>query len=188
MTKKNASHQKDVLKPSKHVAADPNLCETGPPTLRCHPPPIWRGRAFRQRSPATNHVTSGMQQFQKTCKERAILLRAGCVCQQEERHWLAAAAHTWHQAKIPSELAKIHVSGPQILNKDGPRIVAGKWAQNLAHTPGCCFKFREGPVFGHEIVAKKWDQNPDRVFEQNTNSEPRTWTWTGPPVQCEALR
>jgi hypothetical protein len=105
-----------------------------------------------------------MQQFQKTCKERAILLRAGCVCQQEERHWLAAVAHTWHQAKIPSELAKIHVSGPQILNKNGPRIVAGKWAQNLAHTPGCCFKFREGPVFGHEIVANKWAQNPDRVF------------------------
>jgi hypothetical protein len=115
-------------------------------------------------------------------------VRAGCVCQPEKRHWLAAAAHTCRPATIPPELAKIHVSGPQILNKIGLRIVAGKWAQNLAPTPGCCFKFREGPVFGHEIVAKKWAQNPDRIFQQQTPSEPRAWTWTGPPVQCEALR
>ena len=113
-------------------------------------------------------------------------MRAGCVCQPEKRHWLAAAAHTCRPATIPPELAKIHVSGPQILNKTGLRIVAGKWAQNLAHTPGCCFKFREGPVFGHEIVANKWAQNPDRVVcKKDEKSEPQTWTRTG-PCQAEA--
>ena len=94
-------------------------------------------------------------------------MRAGCVCQPEKRHWLAAAAHTCRPATIPPELAKIHVSGPQILNKTGLRIVAGKWAQNLAHTPGCCFKFREGPVFGHEIVAKKGRKIRTAFFNKN---------------------
>ena len=67
---------------------------------------------------------------------------------------MAAVALSCHLAKMTSERAKLCVSGPQILNKNGPRIVAGKWAQNLAHTPDCCFKLREGPVFGHDIVAK----------------------------------
>ena len=53
--------------------------------------------------------------------------------------------------------------GPQMLNKISPRIVAETRAQNLGHIPGCCFKFRQSPTFGHEIVANKWAQNPDRV-------------------------
>ena len=95
---------------------------------------------------------------------------------------MAAVAHSCHQAKMASQLAKLCVSGPQILMKNGPGIVAGKWARNLDRTPGCCFKFEQSPVFGHETVARKWARNPDRVFGKKTHSEPpQTVTWTGLP-------
>ena len=44
------------------------------------PLPISRGRALRQRTQATNDVTSSMRNFRMTNEEWAILLRAGCVC------------------------------------------------------------------------------------------------------------
>ena len=173
--------------------------QTGPPIPQClrtayrhsvvTPPPIWRERAFRQRPQATNDITSAVQEVRRICKKKAILMQAGCVCQQEGRYWLAAVAHTCHRAKIPAELAKLYVSGPQILNKNGPRIVAGKWAQNLGHTPGFCFKFKQGPFLGHEIVAKKWAHNLDRLLTKN---KPRTTNldvdWPTRPVRGPPLK
>ena len=43
---------------------------------------------------------------------------------------MAAVAPSCHLAKMASERAKLCVSGPQILPKSGPGIVAGKWARN----------------------------------------------------------
>jgi hypothetical protein len=53
---------------------------------------------------------------------------------------MAAVAPSCHLAKMASERAKLCVSGPQILPKSGPGIVAGKWARNRDRTPGCCLK------------------------------------------------
>ena len=38
------------------------------------------------------------------------------------------------------------------------------WAQDLSHAPTLPIDLRLNPLFGHENVAKKQVQNPDRVF------------------------
>jgi hypothetical protein len=111
-----------------------------------------------------------------------LLLQASYVCQQEERHSLAAVPALAAKQKIPPGLPKLYVSGPQIFNKDGPRSGAGKWAQNLGHTPGCCYKFKQSQCFGHENRARKRAQHRDRVFHKNgTWNCQETQTWTAHP-------
>ncbi len=160
------------------------MVESGLPTLRCTPPPIWHGRAFRQRPQATNHITNGVQEIRRICKEKAILLQASCLWQQEERYWRAAVALICYQAKIPSELAKLYVGGPQILNKIGTRIVAGKWAQNLNHIPGCYFEFKQGPSRGTEPWPSNGLNVGPSILQKHEKSELQTWTRTGP---CQAV-
>ena len=157
------------------------MFENARPTPRCHATSdlAWPSLQTATASHEPHHKWRAT--VKKSAKSKLLLL-AGCMCQQEERHWLAAVAHTCGEAKIPLELAKLYVSGPLIFNKNGPRIVAGKWAQNLGHTPGCCCKFRQGPCFGHETVARKRAHNRDRVLCKNTNLEPpKTQTWTAHP-------
>ena len=80
-----------------------------------------------------------MQQFQINLQREA--LAAGSLrVPAEERDWMAAVAPSCRLAKMASERAKLCVSGPQILPKSGPGIVAGKWARNRDRTPGCCLK------------------------------------------------
>ena len=132
-----------------------------PPAIRCE-------RASKQRPQAMPQVAT--KKNQSTRKEWAILLRSRCM-------YYRASVTSWprsgclcHRAERPSGLTKKHLGAPEISSKNGRRFVAGKWAQNLGHTPGFSFKFGQGPVFGHEIVAKKWAQNPDRVFVKKITS------------------
>lgn len=103
---------------------------------------------------------------------------------------MAAVAPSCHLAKMASERAKLCVSGPQILPKSGPGIVAGKWARNRDRTPGCCLKIKQSPVSGHETVARKWAQNPDRIFrtKHTQNHHKLSLGRASRPVQDRSLQ
>jgi len=98
--------------------------------------------------------------------------------------------------RVGQSTSKFVVLGLFLVEKHGPdfepivvhNFVAKKWALSKFEAEARCVAQILGPFFGHEIVARKWAQNLDRVFQPKTNPEPRTWTWTGPHVQCEALR
>ena len=98
------------------------------------------------------------------------MLRSGCMYYRTSVTCCLRSACVCHRAGRPSDLATAHVGVPQISNKNGRRIVAEKWARNLAHTPGCSFKFREGPFFGHESWPKKGLKFRAAFLQKNTLS------------------
>ena len=52
------------------------------------------------------------------------------------------------------------------------------------------FKFKQSPVFGHETVARKWAQNPDRVFGKKHTQNPHKLSLgrASRPVQDRSLQ
>ena len=95
---------------------------------------------------------------------------------------MAAVAPSCPLAKMASERAKLCVSGPQILPKSGPGIVAGKWARNRDRTPGCCLKIQAEPSFWPRNRGQKMGSKSGPHFSNKTHSEPpQTFTRTGLP-------
>ncbi len=53
------------------------------------------------------------------------------------------------------------------------------WAQNVSHAQAVPIDLRLNPLSGHEIVAKKRVQNPDRVFGEKVEVSVAFLYWDG---------
>ena len=53
------------------------------------------------------------------------------------------------------------------------------WAQDLSHAQTLPIDLRLNPLFGHEIVAKKRVQNPDRVSGEKVEVSVAFFYWDG---------
>ena len=112
------------------------------------PPAIWCDRASKQRPQATSQVA------QKRIKSQAKSGQSCCgqaACATERASLAACGRPAFATGLEDRRTSQKHTSAfHRFRIKMVEESVAEKWARNLAHTPGCSFKFREGLFFDHE--------------------------------------